>query len=334
MDASLRLDSDDRAPGPALRDHLAAEAGGDPDKQALAALVATIIEAAPPLAHRLMLGRLPGAPDKVVGVNESGDKQKALDMAAHDHFVGVLRGANVARVLSEEAVEVVPLDPEGRFDVAMDPVDGSGSIGIGAPLGTLFCIFPAGDSFLRPGREVIAAGYVSFGHSIDVGVSLGAGVTIATLDPRDGVFRVDAEAVTIPPDAKTVAFNASNWRRWSVPVTRYTEDLMLGEDGPRGRDFNMRWLAAAVGDLHRILRRGGAFLYPADDRPGYEQGYLRLAYEAFPIAFLVEQAGGAATDGKTPVLDLVPGELHDRVPLFFGARNEVAKIRDYIHHAR
>ena len=333
MQTPLKLDGDAPVTAPTLAAHLADWAGDDTARRALAALLIRLAEASVPLAARLAQGHLTGDPTHVIGTNDSGDKQKALDMGAHDHFIEVLRGMSVARILSEEAEEVEIIDPEGAFDLAMDPIDGSGSIGIGAPLGALFAIFPAGDSFLRKGREMIAACYVSFGHSVDFGFSTGAGVDIATLDPVTGVFHVDTTAVTIKPGTSTVAFNASNRRRWPEGLQRYTEDLLRGAEGPRGRDFNMRWIAAAVGDLHRILRRGGLFMYPGDTRPGYEEGFLRLAYEAFPIAYLIEQAGGTATDGQSAILDLSPAHLHDRVPLIFGSRDEVATLCDYLSHS-
>jgi len=297
---------------------------------ALAQIVNSIAEHSIPLALRLAQGNLTGNPNASVGINDSGDRQKALDIAAHDHFLAAMRGCSVARMVSEEAAEVITLKQDGLFDLAIDPVDGSGSIGIGAPLGTLFCIFPAGESFDRPGREIVAAGYVSFGHSVDFGFSLGNGVTIATLEPLSGQFHIDQPSVSLAPDTTTIAFNASNYRHWAPGLQRYCDDLVQGADGPRGRDFNMRWIAAAVGDLHRILRRGGVFLYPADKRPGYDAGFLRLLYEAFPIAFLIEQAGGAATDGCIPILDLSANQLHMRVPLVFGSRAEVATLGTYL----
>jgi len=328
--APLSLSVDGAITAPTLVAHLAAWAGNDHGRRELARLLTRLAEASIPLAARLAQGGLPGDPTNVTGTNESGDRQKALDIAAHDHFISALPGFSVARVLSEEAEAVETIDAGGRFDIAMDPVDGSGSIGIGAPLGALFCVFPAGDSFLRSGREIVAACYVSFGHSVDFGFSTGEGVAIATLDPATGTFHVDAAGVTLKPDTSTVAFNASNRRRWPPGLQRYVDDLLHGAEGPRGRDFNMRWIAAAVGDLHRILRRGGMFLYPGDSRPGYEDGFLRLAYEAFPIAYLIEQAGGAATDGQRAILDMTPAHLHDRVPLIFGSRDEVAALHDYL----
>ncbi|PWL33424.1 class 1 fructose-bisphosphatase [Marivita sp. XM-24bin2] len=328
--APLKLAHDGEITAPTLAAHLGAWASNDTDRRHLAALLTRIAEASVPLAARLAQGHLTGDPTDVIGTNESGDKQKALDIGAHGHFIAALRDLCVARVLSEEAEGVELIDPEGRFDIAMDPIDGSGSIGIGAPLGALFCVFPAGNSFLRPGREIIAACYVSFGHSVDFGFSTGEGVAIATLDPVTGFFHVDATGVELKPETATVAFNASNQRRWTPGLRQYVDDLLLGVEGPRGRDFNMRWIAAAVGDLHRILRRGGLFLYPGDSRSGYEDGFLRLAYEAFPIAYLIEQAGGAATDGHNAILDLTPAHLHDRVPLIFGSRAEAATLLTYL----
>lgn len=330
MTAPLILPQDTALSAPTLVQHLAQAGGEDETRSALAALMAALAEGSIPLAGRLAQGHLTGDPTTVVGINDSGDKQKALDIAAHDHFVDLLRGCSVARVLSEEAEDVIELDSAGLFDVAMDPIDGSGSIGIGAPLGALFAIFPSGDSFQRSGRDMIAAAYVSFGHSVDFGFSTGAGVSIATLDPVTATFHVDTPDVRLRAETSTIAFNASNRKLWSPGLQSYILDILDGAAGPRGRDFNMRWIAAAVGDLHRILRRGGLFMYPADTRPGYQDGFLRLAYEAFPIAYLVEQAGGAATDGERAILDLVLDHPHDRVPLVFGSRTEVATLGDYL----
>ncbi|NJM82257.1 MAG: class 1 fructose-bisphosphatase [Tabrizicola sp.] len=304
-----------------------------PDRAALIDILRRIAHAVPPLSARLAMGRLAGDPARIVGRNSAGDAQKALDVAAHDHFVAALDGASVAAILSEEAPEIVLCDPAGRFAVAMDPIDGSGSIGIGAPLGALFAVFPAedgGSAFRLPGRRALAAAYASFGHSTDIGLSLGDGVCMATLDPRDGRFRVTDDKLRLPGRTDMVAINASNERHWLAGWQRYAAELRAGREGPRGRDSNMRWLAAAVGELHRILLKGGAFLYPPDRRPGYGEGRIRLIYEAVPIAFLVEAAGGAATDGIEPILDIAPRTLHQNVPLCFGAREEIARIRDHL----
>lgn len=316
----LHLPQDGAASGAPLRDDLstAGSVGG---------IVLALAGAVPALGARLAAGVLPGDPAAIVGINDSGDRQKALDVGAHHHMIAALRGCGVRMVLSEEAEEVVLLDPAGAFDVAIDPIDGSGSIGIGAPLGMLFSILPAApEGFLRPGRAIVAAGYASFGHSLDFGFSLGDGVHVATFDATLGDFRLVHRGLTLAPQAKTIAYNASNERHWPEGLQAWARDLRAGKDGPRGRDFNMRWLAAAVGELHRILLQGGAFLYPADRRRGYENGRLRLIYEAGPIAFLIEQAGGRATDGVTPILDLLPAGHHAHTALIFGASDEVEII--------
>lgn len=319
----LKLPNDGPATGRPISDALA---GGGP-----AAIVLALARALPPLAARLAAGRLHGDPEAVVGVNDSGDRQKALDVAAHDHLVAVLRKAGVRQVLSEEAEEVIALNEGGAFDVAIDPIDGSGSIGIGAPLGMLFSVLPAApEGFLRPGRAVVAAGYASFGHSLDFGFSLGQGVQIATYDAEAGQFRITRENVTLAPTASTIAYNASNERHWPEGLQSWLHRLHRDGEGARGREFNMRWLAAAVGDLHRILLKGGVFLYPADARPGYKNGRLRLIYESAPIAFLIEQAGGAASDGQGAILDRQPSGLHDFTPLIFGAKDEVRTILDHL----
>ncbi|RJL16502.1 class 1 fructose-bisphosphatase [Paracoccus siganidrum] len=319
----LKLPNDGPATGRLLSEVLA---GDGP-----AAIIRAIAEAQPPLAARLAAGRLHGDPTEIVGVNDSGDRQKALDVGAHHHMVAVLARAGVRKVLSEEVEAVIDLNPDGAFDVAMDPIDGSGSIGIGAPLGMLFSVLPAApQGFLRTGRAVVAAGYASFGHSMDFGWSLGDGTHVAGFDAQAGAFRMVRENVTLKPEASTLAYNASNERHWAPGLQAWVREIRAGKDGQRGRDFNMRWLAAAVGELHRILLQGGAFLYPADARPGYERGRLRLIYECAPIAFLIEQAGGGASDGEGAILDRQPAGHHDMSPLIFGAADEVRTILAHI----
>ncbi|VDC21188.1 class 1 fructose-bisphosphatase [Pseudogemmobacter humi] len=319
----LRLPADRAPEGATLQDHLAGRAGP-------VAVIRAFAAALPGIAARLAAGRLYGDPAATVGINDSGDKQKAMDVAAHHYVLGLLKDAGVARVLSEEADEVTELDPQGAWDVAMDPIDGSGSIGIGAPLGLFFAVFPAGAGFLRSGREIVAAGYASFGHSLDYGFSLGDGVDLFAHDPADGAFRLTRAGVRLKPQASTIAYNASNERHWEPGLQAWARDLRAGKDGPRGRDFNMRWLAAAAGELHRILLEGGAFLYPSDLRKGYARGRLRTLYEAFPIAFLIEQAGGRATDGRSRILDRLPEALHEHTPLVFGAADEVEQVARYL----
>ena len=324
MTSPLALPGDRRVDTPSLAEHLAGRPEGGP-----AGIVAPIAAVAPILAARLALGVLPGDPGAMAGRNDNGDEHKALDVAAHEHLLAALARTGVRAVVSEEATDVIVLSDTGGFDGAIDPIDGSGSIGIGAPLGLFYAVFPAG-GFLRSGSEIMAAGYVSFGHSVDLDLSLGDGAALATLDPATGTFHVAETGATFPAELSMIACNASNRRHLSAGLGAYLDDLAAGRDGPRGRDFNMRWLAAAVGELHRILHRGGLFLYPADEREGYEHGRRRRLYEAFRIPFLVEQAGGAATDGPTPILDRTPASLHQHMPLIFGARDGVATLHRYI----
>ncbi|CTQ50616.1 fructose-1,6-bisphosphatase [Jannaschia donghaensis] len=327
MPDTLSLPGDDpEARTPTLADWAATQRA-DP---ALTKIVQTIAAAGLPLARRLALAALPGDPAAIVGTNDSGDRQKALDLAAHDHMLTALRSCAIATLVSEEAAEPVAMTPGAPYDLAIDPIDGSGSIGIGAPLGLLFALFPAATDQRHAGSDVVAAGYVSFGHSIDMGVSLGNGVTILTFDARDETWRVAREGVQVPPTTKFIAFNASNTRNMDPRLQEYLKHTQQGADGPRGSNTNMRWIAAAVGDLHRILMQGGVFLYPSDTRPGYADGHLRLLYEAFPVAFLMAQAGGSATDGTGYILDRTPNDIHAKTPLVFGSRNEVARIADYL----
>lgn len=326
----LVLPSDISVANKDLATYLKPSAQVDTASRELVRLVELIANGAVPLGHRLAMSTLPGDPAELVGVNGSGDRQKSLDVGAHDHMVSVLSRGSVQAILSEEAEDVIKVSPNGLYDVAIDPIDGSGSIGIGAPLGLLFAISPARSSFMHNGRDIVAAGYVSFGHSIDFGFSIGDGLTLATLDVESDVFRIKASKVIIPRDTNMIAYNVSNFRHWSKGLQRYIGNILEGQEGPRNKDFNMRWLAAAVGELHRILNQGGVFLYPEDRRPGFQKGHLRLLYEAFPIAWLIEQAGGAAMDGQVPILEKTPTHLHEKTPMIFGSKNEVGVIQSCI----
>lgn len=313
-------------------DYLQTWAGDDETRQAAARAVLALMEASRQLAPRLARGGLPGDPGRLIGTNADGDKQKALDVATDELFTKLLTEAGVASIVSEEADEPVPGAPGGKVAVAVDPVDGSGNIGVGAPLGTLFSIVPVvpgSNPFAATGRSQIAAGYISYGHTIDMGLTVGQGTLVATCDPVDGRFLIVEEKRALPRTSTDLAFNSSNHRHWSPGVRAFVEDAYAGKDGPLGRNFNQRWIGAAVGDAHRIMVRGGLFFYVGDGRKGYENGRLRLLYEAWPLAFLFEQAGGAATDGLRPILDVVPGGIHDRSPLVFGSVDEVELFRTY-----
>ncbi|OAP38513.1 fructose 1,6-bisphosphatase [Sinorhizobium glycinis] len=314
-------------------EYLSTWAGEDRSRQRVTALINGVLDAACLLSERIATGSLEGDPARLVGSNSDGDAQKAIDVASHALFVEILEQAGAGRILSEEADEPVVFKGSG-FGVAIDPIDGSGNLGLGAPVGTLFSIIPfteTEDPFLTSGRRQVAAGYVSFGNTIDLGFSVGDGMLLATMHPQTGEFLIVRRQVRIPPDTSELAFNASVHRHLPSGLSLYVQDCLGGREGPRGRDFNMRWLGSAVGELHRIVLRGGVFFYAADKRPGYQNGRLRLVYEANPIAFLMEQAGGRATDGISAILDRVPTSHHCRTPLVFGSATEVELIASYLN---
>jgi fructose-1,6-bisphosphatase I len=299
----------------------------------VAAAMAALARGAAELSGLIAQGPLAGDLAAERGaVNAAGDGQKELDLVAHDLFVGALRGAPVATVASEEWPEPVALDPAGTLGVVIDPLDGSANIGLNVSVGTIFGIYAAapGEPILRPGSWLIAAGFVVYGPQTSLVVSLGGDVQVFTLDRRAGAFRLTAERVAIPANTPEYAINASNYRHWDEGVRAFIDDCVEGAAGPREADFNMRWIASLVADTYRILTRGGVFLYPADRRRAYAHGRLRLVYEANPIAFLVERAGGAATDGARRILDLVPASLHERTPLIFGCPERVACVERYL----
>ena len=267
------------------------------------------------------------------GTNTDGDSQKALDVIADEMFMTALTGSDIRYYASEEQESVVTLNEAGAFALAIDPLDGSSNIDTNVSIGTIFGIFPATDdaegSFLRPGRDLLASGYAIFGPQCALFLTIGDGVLKFVLDPQTGRFVSLGLIASIPPDSTEYAINASNYRHWDVAIRAYVDDRVAGSEGPTGIDFNMRWIASLVAETHRILTRGGIFLYPGDARPGYEQGRLRYVYECAPIAFLIEQAGGSATDGQETILDRVPNALHARTPFVFGSKNKVTRVATY-----
>jgi fructose-1,6-bisphosphatase I len=299
-----------------------------------------IAGAASQVVRRIRLGALAGRLDQPVGPARDGVAQKALDVFADEAFISALAQAGVRAVLTEERDDPVVLDSDGRFLVAIDPLDGSGNIDAGGPMGAIFSILDApveafrASHFLERGSAQRAAGLVMFGPRVDFVFSCGEGAHIATLDPEDGRFRISRIAARVPPATREFAINASNFRHWPTPVRAYVEDCLEGDQGPRGGNFNMRWLGAVAGEAYRILLRGGVYLYPADSRQGYENGRLRLLYEANPIAFILEQAGGAAIDGFQRILSLTPPSLHARTPLIFGSKDKVERIGRYYAEGR
>lgn len=265
--------------------------------------------------------------------NAGGDSQKALDVWADELFAKAARAGGVRHYASEEQDHAVTLDEGGAWALAIDPLDGSSNIDTNVSIGTIFAIFPAAEtgdaSFLRPMTEQVGAGYVIYGPQTALVVTLGQGVQRYALDLDLGAFVLVDPQVSIPQESNEFAVNASNYRHWPKPIRAYVDDCVAGVDGPRGKNFNMRWIASLVAEAHRIFVRGGVFLYPADDRKGYERGRLRLLYECAPIAMLCAQAGGGATDGTDPILSMRCETLHQRTPFIFGTRAKVARIAAY-----
>lgn len=315
-----------------LTAHLDGWAGDDATRKAVARAVLGLAEAGRRISALVAEGVHGAGHGAIVGENSGGDSQKQLDWRTHEIVLEALRFTGVAAVGSEEADAPDVLDPRGAVVVAVDPLDGSSNIDNNVAIGTIFAILPAlagGDSFLQPGSRQLAAGFVVYGPHTDLVLTLGEGTHIFTLDPEDGVFRIALSNVTIPAETAEFAINASNYRHWQPGIRAWFDDCVAGAAGPREKDFNMRWVAALVAEATRILIRGGIFLYPGDERRGYAQGRLRLVYEANPIAFVVEQAGGRATNGTERVLDLVPTDLHQRTPLIFGSTAEVGQVEFY-----
>jgi fructose-1,6-bisphosphatase I len=324
-----------------LEDVLDEWTAGRTDRIPLAAAVVALTRAGLRLAAMVAANPLPAAAgDLQTTTNADGDIQTPLDVRAEALFVTALTGHDVAAILSEETRDPIPLTEGGSLIVTLDPIDGSSNLDINAPVGTIFSILPnegvAGAPnlvVLQPGRRQLAAGIIVYGPSTVMVLSVGSGTDTYVLDPDRRVFVRTRARLELPADSQEYAINAANARHWNDGITSYINDLVNGSVGPRGRDFNMRWIAALVADTYRILLRGGIFLYPGDQRPGYRQGRIRLVYEANPVAFLCEQAGGMATDGLTPILDIQPASLHQRTPLVFGSRTKVERVRRYLENS-
>ncbi len=310
---------------------------GDERRAAVAATVRRLVEAAVTVRRAIEHG-VPGlSSESGNGTNADGDLQTALDLYADETFLEAMQRAPVAAYASEELRQPILLDREAPIAVAIDPLDGSSNIETNVSIGTIFSILPAtgapdddpAASFLQAGSAQLAAGFFIYGPKLALVISLGSGTHIFAFAPRLGTFVQAHESLAIPQRTQEFAVNAANYRHWDEAVRLYVDDCLKGADGPREKDFNMRWIASLVAECHRILARGGVFLYPGDQRRGYQNGRLRLVYEASPIAFLAEQAGGAATDTVTRILDIQPEGLHQRVPFVFGSTREVERIARY-----
>ena len=281
-----------------------------------------------------------GTPDSI-SVNVQGEAQKKLDVLSNEILLEANAwGGHLAGLASEEMEHSQPIPdvyPRGNYLLLFDPLDGSSNIDVNVSVGTIFSVLrcpegvttPADEHFLQPGTAQVAAGYCVYGPSTVLVLTVGHGTHFFTLDRELGSFVLTQREVRIPEDTQEFAINASNQRHWEAPVQRYVADLLAGRTGPRGKDFNMRWVASMVADVHRILTRGGIFTYPIDAKCRDKGGRLRLMYEANPMAMLVEQAGGAASTGRGRLLDVAPMQLHQRVPVFLGSKNEVEAAERY-----
>lgn len=324
-----------------LQEYLSREealAGSDP---ILTRLLIGISEACKEIAAKVREGALAGVLGLAGSENVQGEEQKKLDIISNDIFVeAVARTGAVCGMVSEEVPHPVAVPeplPLGPYLACFDPLDGSSNIDINVSIGSIFSILPAPEvrrtpleaDFLQPGRKLVAAGYCMYGPQTILALTLGRGTVLFTLDDVTGTFRLTREDIRVPREAAEFAINMSNQRFWEKPVQRYIAELVAGKDGPRGKNFNMRWIAAMVAEVHRILMRGGVFMYPRDSRNPERAGKLRLLYEANPMSMLMENAGGAATNGHVAIRDIQPSSIHERVAVFLGAAEEVETVTGY-----
>ena len=293
------------------------------------------------IARKVAHGSLRGALGHEEGINIQGEAQKAIDVYANEVFMRTTEWTGVIAGMASEDMEkpyMVPAEhPRGKYLLLFDPLDGSSNIDTNVAVGSIFSVLrlPERDTvateagFLQPGAAQVAAGYAIYGPSTMLVLTVGQGVAGFTLDPETGEFFLTHPEMRVPEFAGEFAINASNSRFWEPPVQRYVEECLAGRTGPRGKDFNMRWIASLVAETHRILLRGGVFLYPRDSKDRTRPGRLRLLYECNPVGMIIEQAGGRASTGELPILDVVPGSLHQRIGFVFGSREEVERIEDY-----
>ncbi|MEY2790739.1 MAG: hypothetical protein RL295_903 [Pseudomonadota bacterium] len=301
-------------------------------------LLEVVARACKGISHAVNKGALGGVLGSAHSENIQGEVQKKLDIIANEVLIEANEwGGHLAAMASEEmdSIYVVPNRyPQGEYLLLFDPLDGSSNIDVNVSIGTIFSVLKKPESsdsvteadFLQPGNSQVAAGYCVYGPQTTLVLTVGDGVAMFTLDREQGSFVLTQENVRIPEDTREFAINMSNMRHWDTPVSDYIAECLAGSTGPRGKDFNMRWVASMVADVHRILTRGGVFMYPWDKREPDKPGKLRLMYEANPMGWLVEQAGGMATDGKQRILDIQPTQLHQRVSVFLGSKNEVTRV--------
>ncbi len=304
-------------------------------------LIEVVARACKTISHSVSKGALGDVLGAAGTENVQGEIQKKLDIISNEILLEANEwGGHLAAMASEEMESFNPIPnryPKGEYMLLFDPLDGSSNIDVNVSIGTIFSVLkapegmkePAEQDFLQPGSKQVAAGYAVYGPQTVLVLTTGNGVHAFTLDREMGSWVMTQRDITIPADTAEYAINASNARHWYPPVKRYISELEAGKTGPRGKNFNMRWIASMVADVHRILNRGGIFMYPADEREPDKPGKLRLLYEANPMSLLIEQAGGAATNGKMRILDIQPTKLHERVAVFLGSKNEVERVTGY-----
>ncbi len=302
----------------------------------LAQVISTIAATCQTIDQALQKGALAGVLGSAQHENVQGEEQKKLDVISNNYLIDALKiHPQVGGLASEELDEFTPAQENGKYLVLFDPLDGSSNIDINMCVGTIFSILPAknavtqAEDFMQAGNQQVAAGYVLYGPSTMLALTVGAGTVFFTFDPETQQFLLTSENIQVAVDTKEYAINSSNQRHWENPVKRYIEELLAGKTGPREKDFNMRWVACMVGDIHRILCRSGIFMYPYDLKDPKKAGRLRLMYEANPMSMLIEQAGGASTTGRVRILDIEPTDLHQRVPVIIGSKNEVDLVTGY-----
>ena len=301
-------------------------------------LLEVVARACKGISHAVNKGALGGVLGSAHSENVQGEVQKKLDIIANEVLIEANEwGGHLAAMASEEmdSIYVVPNRyPQGEYLLLFDPLDGSSTIDVNVSIGTIFSVLKKPENsdkvseadFLQAGHAQVAAGYCVYGPQTTLVLTVGDGVAMFTLDREQGSFVLTQENLSIPEDTREFAINMSNMRHWDKPVSDYIAECLAGKDGPRGKDFNMRWVASMVADVHRILTRGGVFMYPWDKREPQKPGKLRLMYEANPMSWLVEQAGGMATNGRERILDIQPTQLHERVSVFLGSKNEVERV--------
>ncbi len=301
-------------------------------------LLLAVVDTCSTLSHEVAQGALIGLLGSAGSGNVQGEVQQKLDIIANDQLIDGVKGCkSLAGLASEEMELPVVVQGTGDYLLLFDPLDGSSNIDVNVSIGTIFSILKKQDpstplqtsDFLLSGRHQVAAGYVVYGPQTTMALTLGDGVVMFTLNKETGEFVLIKDAVTISPSTKEFAINMSNMRHWADPVRRYVEECLAGTTGVRDKDFNMRWIASMVADVHRVLSRGGVFMYPWDKRDPKKAGKLRLMYEANPMSFLVEQAGGASINGTHTIMDLQPTGLHERVSVMLGSKEEIDRLKQY-----